>query len=203
MRDAILALGEATWSEASEEDGPVRGVALVNAVTGHLNLFAFPVGSRVIVRRERPHPGAQLSLFVIEAGWRPTAFVGAPRPGEGRDPGPLAALELRHCAYARVGGRIRQVKAVALRSLPRRDLAENEAWLECVLAAADLVCWSNLIYFADHPVLARCEAAASRCGILSVATRLARSGRGVHLRLDRHWSWSKQLVLGFEPLRMA
>lgn len=203
VRDAILALTDDDWEDAIEEDGSVRDGALVAEVTRHLDLSPWPVGSRVIVRKERPHPGAQLSLFDLEAGFRHTAFICAPRPGEGRDRRPLALLELRHRGHARVEDRIRQAKAAGLRNLPCRDLAENEAWLECVLAAADLVCWSKLLCFADDPEIARCEIANFRYRILHMAARLARSGRRIYLRLDRHWAWSKQLALGFERLRAA
>lgn len=203
LRDAILALSDSQWSEAIEQDGAVRDGALVAEVTSFLDLSAWPVGSRVIVRKERPHPGAQLSLFDVEAGWRHTAFICAPRPSAERDERPIAVLELRHRGHARVEDRIRQAKAAGLRNLPCREIAENAAWLECVLAAADLVCWSKLICFADDPELARCEIANFRYKILHIAARLARSGRVVYLRLDRHWTWSKQLALGFERLRAA
>ena len=99
----------------------------------------------------------------------------------------LAALEVRHRGHARVEDRIRQAKAAGLSNLPCRELAENEAWLECVLAAADLVCWSKRICFVDDPDLARCEIATFRYRILHVPARLTRSGRSIHLRLDRHW----------------
>jgi len=78
VRDAILALADDEWSEAIEEDGGVRDGALVAEVTRYLDLASWPVGSRVIVRKERPHPGAQLSLFDIEAGWRPPRSSAVP-----------------------------------------------------------------------------------------------------------------------------
>ena len=168
-----------------------------------LDIDAFPVGSRVIVRKVRPYPGAQLSLFDFEAGLRHTAFICCPRPGEGRDEGLIAALELRHRGHARIEGRIRQAKAAGLSSLPCRDLSENEARLERVLAAADLVCWSKLLCFVDDPELARCEIASFRYRILHMAARIARSGLVISFRLDRTWAWSKQPALGFERLRAA
>ena len=199
VRDAIVALRSA----AIEEDGAVRDGALVAEVTSHLDLSSWPVGSRVIVRKERPHPGAQLSLFDVEAGFRHTAFICAPRPGQGRDERPLALLELGHRGRARVEDRIRQAKAAGLSNLPCRELAENEAWLECVLAAADLVRWSKLICFADDPELARCEITNFGYKILHTTARLARTGRVVYLRLDHHWAWAKQLALGFARPRAA
>ena len=203
VRGAVVALEDEAWSEAIEEDGGVRDGALVAEVTRHLDLSQWPVGSQVIVRKERPHPGAQLSLFDVEAGWRHTAFICAPRPGAGRDERPIAVLEVRHRGHVRMEDRIRQAKAAGLSNLACRDLAENEAWLECVLAAADLLCWSTRICFAEDPELARCEIAAFGYRILHMATRLARSGRSIHLRLDRHWAWAKQLALGFERHRAA
>jgi len=112
-------------------------------------------------------------------------------------------LELRHRRHARIEDRIRQAKAAGLRSLPCKAVAENHAWLECVLAAADLVAWSKLICFADDPELARCEIASFRYRILHMAARISRSGRVAYLRLDRTWAWAKQLALGFTRLRAA
>ena len=72
-----------------------------------------------------------------------------------------------------------------------------------MLAAADLVAWSKLICFADDIELA-CREIANFCyRILHMAARLARSGRVVHLRLDRNWSSAKQLAFGFARLRAA
>ena len=80
---------------------------------------------------------------------------------------------------------------------------ENRAWLECLCAASDLLCWSKLICFADDPELAHCEIANFRYRVLHMAARIARHGRAVHLRLDRNWSWAKRLALGFTRLRTA
>ena len=67
------------WIEASEDDGEVRDGAWVAEITDGLDLSAWPEGSRVIVRKERPHPGAQLSLFDEIEGLRHTAFICAER----------------------------------------------------------------------------------------------------------------------------
>jgi hypothetical protein len=203
VRSAISAVSKYSWRRAVEEDGSVREGAFVAEVTRIVDLSAWPKGSRVIVRKERPHPGAQLSLFDLEAGFRHTAFICCPRPSEGRDRLPISSLELRHRQHARVEDRIRQAKAAGLSNLPSKFAPENRAWLECVLAAADLVCWSKLLCFADDPDLAHCEIANFRYKILHIAARLARHGRVAHLRLDRTWCWAKQLALGFARLRAA
>ena len=203
VRQAITKLSKRSWHEAVEDDGEIRDGAWVAEITRHLDLSAWPKGSRVVVRKERAHPGAQLSLFDIEAGLRHTAFIFAPRPGEGRDRRPIAQLELRHRQHARVEDRIRQAKAIGLRNLPSKFAPENRAWLECLCAASDLLCWSKLICFADDPELAHCEIANFRYRVLHMAARIARHGRAVHLRLDRNWSWAKRLALGFTRLRAA
>ena len=87
---------------------------------------------RVIVRRERPHPGAQLTLFEERDGWRYTAFV------TNTTTGALQWLEARHRAHARVEDRIRCAKDTGLRRLPSREFAINAAWCTAVAIAADL-----------------------------------------------------------------
>ena len=90
---------------------------------------------RVIVRRERPHPGAQLSLFEEADGWRYQAFA------TNTTTGALQFLEARHRAHARVEDRIRRAKDTDLGRLPSREYAINAAWLSAVAIAAELVAW--------------------------------------------------------------
>jgi Transposase DDE domain group 1 len=204
VRDAIVCLDADEWWDAIDSDGgEFRDGAWVAELTAYLDLDVWPEGSRVIVRKERPHPGAQLSLFDTIEGLRHTAFLCAPRDASEQLTIEIDALELRHRRHARVEDRIRQAKAAGLRNLPCKEAAENHAWLECVLAAADLVCWSKLICFADDPDLAYCEIANFRYRVLHMAARLTRSGRVTYLRLDRTWGWAKQLALGFTRLRAA
>ena len=203
VRKAIGSLEESDWVEAIEEDGSVRDGAWVAEITDGLDLSAWPEGSRVIVRKERPHPGAQLSLFDEIEGLRHTAFIRAERTAAETSSLSICRLEVRHRTHARVEDRIRQAKAAGLRNLPCKLAPENHAWLECVLAAFDLVAWSKLICFFDEPALAHCEIAAFRYRVLHMAARLTRGGRVVRLRLDRTWAWSRQLALGFTRLRAA
>jgi len=201
IRHAITAIPEEVWAPAIEPDGDIRDGAEVVEITRLVDLAAWPLGSRLIVRRERPHPGAQLSLFDTVNEHRHTAFI--TDTARKVVPGQTAGLELRHRQHARIEDRIRQAKAAGLRNLPCRDVAENNAWLETVLAAADLVCWSKLICFADDDVIARCEIDTFRYRILHTAARLTRTGRRTHLRIDRTWTWARTLALGFNRLRAA
>ena len=201
--DIVVPAAGGGWAEAVEDDGTVREGAWVAEITEHLDTTAWPAGSRVIIRAERPHPGAQLSVFDSESGLRHTAFIFAPRPADRPDSRSVAELELRHRQHARVEDRIRQAKAMGLRNLPCKAVAENHAWLECVLAATDLIAWSKLLCFYHDPDLAHCEIANLRYRIMHTAARLIRSGRAVYMRLDRTWAWAKQLALGFQRLRAA
>ncbi|MGH9005060.1 MAG: IS1380 family transposase, partial [Acidimicrobiia bacterium] len=72
VRDALLLVQEEDWEPAREGGGQVRDGAQVVEITGLVNLDAWPDGTRLIVRRERPHPGAQLSLFDTIEGLRHT-----------------------------------------------------------------------------------------------------------------------------------
>jgi hypothetical protein len=188
------------WAPAINTDGSVRDGAWVAEATGLVDLAAWPDGSRLILRKERPHPGAQLT-FTDADGHRVTALLTDTPPGQ--IPGQAAGLELRHRQHARVEDRIREAKATGLRNLPCRAFAENAAWLQAVLVAVDLVCWTKLICFTDTPTLARCEIAAFRYRVLHVAAALAHRGRDLHLRIDETWRWAKQIAAAFTKLRAA
>src|SRR5439155_23125515 len=99
---------------------------------GLFELASWPAGIRLIVRKERPHPGAQLRITDLD-GHRITAFVTNTHRGQ------LADLELRHRRRARAEDRIRCAKDTGLANLPLRDFAQNEIWCAIVALAADLV----------------------------------------------------------------
>ncbi len=104
---------------------------------------------RIIVRRERPHPGAQLSLFEERDGWRYQAIATNTKVGQ------LAFLEARHRAHARVEDRIRHAKDSGLGRFPSREFMINQAWLTAVTIAADLIAWTRLLALTgDAAVLA-------------------------------------------------
>ncbi len=127
IRDAITLVPTTTWVSAIDADGGVRAGGDVAELTGLLDLGHWPAGMRVIVRRERPHPGAQLSLFEEADGWRYQAFVTNTGAGQ------LASLEARNRAQARVEDRIRHAKDSGLGRLPSRQFAMNQTW----------PCWSR------------------------------------------------------------
>jgi len=84
-----------------------------------------------------------------------------------------------------------------------RGASENAAWLETVLTAVDLVCWTRQICFADVPDVARCEIATFRYQVLHVAARLTRGARQLRVKIDATWRWAVQIAEGFHRLRTA
>lgn len=155
VQDAVdtINLGDA-WYPAIDSGGEIRDGAWVAEATDLVNLATWPAETRLVLRKERPHPGAQLR-FTDADGMRVTAFI-TDTP-HGVVPGQLAGLELRHRQHARVEDRIREAKAAGLANLPCHDFQANAAWLEIILTAADLVAWTKLIGFTDAPELARAE----------------------------------------------
>lgn len=194
VQDAILALPALAWTPAIEADGSVRDGADVAELTGclgDLTAAGWPAGMRVIVRRERPHPGAQLTFTDVD-GWRFQAFATDTVVGQ------LAQLEARHRAHARVEDRIRCAKNTGLAHLPSRQLNVNRVWLDLVGLAADLLAWTALLLLDGK--LANAEPKKLRYRLLHTAARLIRGQRRLHVRIDRHWPWRDAVVTAFARL---
>jgi hypothetical protein len=195
---AIAALRTSDWTPAVDTDGEPRPVeeAAVAEITGLLpaaTLAAYPPGTRVIVRRERPHPGAQLDLIEQADGYRYTALATDTRAGQ------HAFLDARHRAHARVEDRIRTGRDTGLGRLPSRSFAINSAWLTGVMIAVDLLAYAQTLLLHDTG-LARAEPKTLRYRLLHVAARLTRGQRRRWLRIDQHWPWARQLAAAFARL---
>jgi hypothetical protein len=201
IRDATETLNSTdAWYPAIDAGGAIRDGAWVAEATALVDLDKWPPGTRLILRKERPHPGAQLR-FTDTDGHRITGFL-TDTPN-GVIPGQLAELELRHRQHARVEDRIRQAKATGLRNLPFHSFQANAAWLEIIMAATDLIAWTKLIGFTDDPDLARCEIATFRYRVLHVAARITRGARQLRLRIDATWRWAKAIATAWNHLRTA
>ena len=199
--DAVDTLNLAEgWYPAIDSSGQIRDGAWVAEATSLVNLSTWPSRTRLVLRKERPHPGAQLRFTDID-GMRVTAFITDTPPGA--VPGQLGGLELRHRQHARVEDRIREAKAAGLANLPCHDFQSNAAWLEIVLAAADLVAWAQLIGFTDTPQLASCEINAFRYRVLHVAARITRGARQLRLRIDATWRWAGAIATAWQRIRAA
>jgi hypothetical protein len=188
--DALAALPRQAWRHAREADGQVRDGAQVAELTRWLpaTFHGWPPGMRVIARRERPHPGAQLRI-TDSHGWRITLFATNTTGGR------IADLEVRHRLRARAEDRIRTLKDTGLTNLPLQTFGKNAIWLELAALAAELMTWTQLLAWPDHAAR-RWEPKRLRLRLLSVAGRIITTGRRRILRLSRRWPWSELLING-------
>jgi Transposase DDE domain group 1 len=192
VRAAILQIPEDAWVPALDQDGSARANGEVCEITDMVDLSAWPEGSRLIVRRERPHPGAQLS-FTDHDGYRFQAIL-TDQPDED-----IAVLECRHRQHAHVEDRIRDDKDTGLAKFPFKAFAHNEVWFEIVMLAHDLIVWTQALLLDGE--LAKVEPKRLRYRLLHVAGRLAFSGRRAKLHLQNTWPWVTELKAAFQRLK--
>jgi Transposase DDE domain group 1 len=192
VRAAILQIPQDAWVPALDQDGSVRDNGEVAEITGSVELSSWPEGSRLIVRRERPHPGAQLS-FTDHDGYRFQAIL-TDQPEED-----IAAIECRHRQHAHVEDRIRDDKDTGLRKFPFKQFQLNEVWLEIVMLAHDLIVWTQALLLDGE--LQNAEPKRLRYRLLHVAGRLAFHGRRAELHLQDTWPWATELAAAFTKLK--
>ena len=190
VRRAILSLPEAAWRPALRQDGQERDGAQVAEITDRLEFYDWPEGSRVIVRRERPHPGAQLSFTDVD-GHRFQATL----TDLGGD---AVELERLHRRRANAEDRVRAAKQTGLENLPFREFALNAVWLEISLIAQDLSVWTQALCLDGE--LASCEPKTLRYRLLHTAARLAFHARRATLHIQAGWPWANQLAAAFARL---
>ena len=161
-------------------------------------LDGWPASMRVFARRERPHPGAQLSLFETADGWRYSLWVtNLPERTSGWR-GQLAYIDAAHRVHARVEDCVRTGKDTGIGKLPSCSFPLNQAWLAAALIAATLLAWLRLIAL-DGP-LARAEPKTLRYRILHTAARLARGGRRRRLKIAATWPWAAAITTAWDRI---
>ncbi|MFE1957408.1 IS1380 family transposase [Streptomyces sp. NPDC059479] len=186
----VLKVPASAWTPAVETGGRVRDGAWVAELTGDV-LDGWPKGMRLIVRKERPHPGAQLRLTDAD-GMRLTCFA---TNTSGR---PIAELELRHRLRARAEDRIRNARATGPRNLPLHRTAQNRIWLEIVQIAFDLLAWMPMLALTGKARL--WEPRRLRLRLFTAAGQLVTTGRRWILRLARHWPWTGHITAALDRL---
>ena len=192
IQQAILDIPASGWTPAYDADRQIRPGAWVAEITGMLDLSAWPKGMRVIVRRERPHPGAQLRFTDI-GGHRFTCFATSTSGGQ------LADLELRHRRRARCEDRIRCAKDTGLRNLPLHGYGQNQIWTEIVALACDLLAWTQTLALTGPA--RRWEPRKLRLRLFSAAGRIVRGSRRLRLRIAARWPWAQQITAGITRLQ--
>lgn len=185
------------WTPAYDADGGIRDGAFVAEVSDLLDLSSWPGGMRVIVRKERPHPGAQLRITDVD-GNRITAFAtNTPAGGPGTQ---LADLELRHRRRARCEDRIRCSKDTGLMNLPLHDFAQNEIWCAIVALAVEVTAWMQMLALPGHQAR-RWEPKRLRTRVFSIAGRVARTARTTTVHLAANAPWVQLAIDGITKLR--
>ncbi len=191
VREAILALGKRAWKPALDQDGQRRKGAWVAELTAKVDLSCWPAATRLICRRERPHPGAQLSFTDVD-GHRFQCFL-TDQPGSD-----IAMLEVCHRQHACVEDRISELKNTGLSNLPFADFEPNQAWFELALTAHALTAWAQaLLLDGEHAV---CEPKRLRYRLWHVAAKLTRHARRHILHLPADWPWAAAIMRAFKRL---
>jgi hypothetical protein len=138
VRQALPGLPEQAWKPAIDADGEPREGAWVADLTDRVNLAGWPEHTRLICRRERPHPGAQLSFTDLD-GHRFQCFITDQTDAD------IAALEVTHREHAQVEDRVKTLKATGASYLPFHSFAANAAWFELALCGHDVMVWTQLL----------------------------------------------------------
>jgi hypothetical protein len=188
VRAAILKIPEDAWTCALATDGTPRENGQIAEITESLDLSGWPAGSRVIVRRERAHPGAQLSFTDHDGHRFQCVLTDQPDPD-------IQVLERRQRQRAHAETHIRNDKDTGLRNLPFRDFEHNRVWLMLVGIAHDLLVWTKRLLLTGE--LAACAPKRLRYRLLHVAGRLAFHARRATLRIHAAWPWADALVAAF------
>ena len=170
VRAAILQIPEDAWVPALDQDGSARQNGEVAEITDMVDLSSWPERSRLIVRRERPHPGAQLS-FTDHDGYRFQAIL------TDQDDAEIAVLECRHRQHAHVEDRIRDDKDTGLSKFPFKEFQLNEVWLQIVMLAHDLIVWTQALILDGELAKAVAQAAALPAAARRWPARVLRTAR--------------------------
>ena len=191
VRTAILGLDEKAWTAALNADRQPRDGAWVSELTDLVNLETWPGGTRLICRRERPHPGAHLSFWDVD-GHRFQCFI------TDQDSPDIAALEADHRQHAQVEDRVKSLKATGAGHLPFHSFQANAAWFELALLAHDITVWTQQLTLDGEHAIA--EPKRLRYRILHVAGQITRHARRATLHLHADWPWAAAILRAFKRL---
>ena len=196
IRAVLPRLPETAWTPALDADGAARPDAQVAELTGLLRhsaggdrLDGWPADMRILIRRENPHPGAQLTLFEQHEGKRYQVTATNTPSGQ------VQFLEARHRTQARVEDNIRCAKSTGLNHLPSRNYQVSTAWCQAASIACDLLAWLRLLALDGD--LAKAEPKTLRYKILHTAGRIVKGQRRRHLKIPPSWPWAQDIAGAF------
>jgi hypothetical protein len=181
------------WRPALRQDGEERPGAEVAELTDLVELSDWPDGTRLIVRREPLHPGAQQSLFpsLLFRYW------GHYTDATGDDE---VSLDVRMRAHAHVEDDIRRVKDSGGDRFPFVDIDANRAWLAVVCFADALVRWFQLLCLTGP--LAIAEPKTLRWALWHTPARLVHRARRRVVRILDAWPSADELLGAYQRLAL-
>jgi hypothetical protein len=183
---------EGLWHQAVTTDGELRDGAAVCEVTELMDLSAFPLGTRCIVRREPLHQGAQRSLLP-SLEFRFVAFY----TDLVADPVPL---DVQMRAHAHVESHLQRLKDSGLCRFPFTSFEANAAWLFAVTLAADLVRWFQLVCLDGKWRDARPKAL--RWELFHAPGRLVHRARHLVVRILEGWPTADELLGAYRRIEL-
>jgi len=185
-----IAFHDDSWTPALRQDGDERPGAAVTEVTAHLDLSGWPSGTRLIVRREPLHPGAQQSLFpstMFRYWGHYTDAAGDP-----------VTLDVHMRAHAHVEDNIRRLKDSGASRFPFVDIDANRTWLAVVCFADGLVRWFQQLCLTG--ALALAEPKTLRWGLWHAPARIVRRARRRVVRILDGWPSTAPLLDAYERI---
>ena len=183
---------EELWAPARCQDGQLRKGATVTELTELVDLSSFPCDTRLIVRREPLHPGAQRSLFP-STEYRYWGFY-TDQDGEAVD------LDVTMRAHAHVENHIERLKDSGLLRFPFSDSCPNANWMAVVMLSADLVRWFQLLCLEGYWKSARGKAL--RWGIFHAPGRLIHRARQIVVRILEGWPHADALLGAYQRIEL-
>jgi hypothetical protein len=181
-----------------EEAHVTELTGLLREGPGGDQLKTWPASMRVFARRERPHPGAQLTLFEAEDGWRYSLWATNRAATTKGWLGQAAYIDAAHRVQARVEDAIRTGKDTGLGHFPSFDYGVNQAWLAAAMIAAILLAWLKLLALDGD--LAKAEPKTLRYRVLHTAARLVRGGRRRRLKIQAAWPWAAAITAAWQRI---
>ena len=178
------------WTPALTQTGELRKGAAVAELTHLADLSGWPEGTRLIVRREPLHPGAQGSLFPSE-----TFRYWGHYTDSNLDP---VASDLDMRAHARVEDNIRRLKDSGASRFPFTNLDANKAWLDTVCFADTLVRWFQLLCMPQRFVNA--EPKTMRWAIWHTPARIVRHARQHVIRILDGWPTTNDILNAYRHI---
>ena len=172
------------WRPARRRTGDSAQRSHVAEITDLVDLTAWPTGTRMIVRREHLHQGAQRSLFpsLQYRYWgHYTDAAGTP-----------VELDAHMRDHAHVEDHIKRLKDSGLERFPFTDLDTNRAWMQLVCLSADLVRWFQHLCCTGE--LAAAEPKRLRWSLWHTPARIVRrAGRDI-IRIIDGWPTTSDLL---------